>query len=284
MAVEPAVQSPARRRSWLKRISIAVVIVLALAILVPLAWALGDALLGSSARDVANVAYKDDDGNELAGYLARPEGAGPHPAILLLHEWWGLNHEITALADALAREGYVVFAPDAYRGRVGDSVPGALWLRLTTPDTQIHADLDSALAYLRALPEVAPARVASMGFCFGGQQSLQLSLRQPENLAATVMYYGAVVTAPELLRPLADDDQPVLGIFGETDNSIPVAEVEQFAAALDGLGIANEVTIYPGVGHAFVNDENYDQPGPAGAAWRQAVEFLGRQLQHDAGE
>jgi carboxymethylenebutenolidase len=280
MAVEPPTQPPARRRHiWLKRILIAVVIVLALVILAPLAWALGDALLGSSAGDVANVAYKDDAGNELAGYLARPEGAGPHPAVLLLHEWWGLNHEITALADALAREGYVVFAPDAYRGRVGDAVPGALWLRLTTPDTQIYADLDSALAYLRTLPEVDPARVASMGFCFGGQQSLQLSLRQPENLAATVMYYGEVVTAPEFLRPLADDNQPVLGIFGETDNSIPVAEVEQFAAALDSLGIAAEVTVYPGVGHAFVNDENYDQPGPAGAAWQQAVAFLGQHLQ-----
>ena len=158
-------------------------------------------------------------------------------------------------------------------------MPGALWLRLTTPDAQIHADLDSALAYLRTLPQVDPARVASMGFCFGGEQSLQLSLRQPENLAATVLYYGNVVTAPELLRPLADDGQPVLGIFGETDNSIPVAEVQQFRAAMDSLGIENEVTIYPGVGHAFVDDENYDQPGPAGEAWRQAVEFLAEHLQ-----
>ena len=277
--VQPPIEPRARSRTWLKRILLLVGILLALVILLPLAWAVGDAFFGSNAGDVANVEYTDAANNTLVGYLAQPEGDGPHPAVLLLHEWWGLNKEITVLADALAQEGYVVFAPDAYRGRVGDAVPGALWLRLTTPDAQIHADLDSALTYLRNLPEVDPTRIASMGFCFGGEQSLQLSLRQPENLAATVMYYGSVVTAPELLRPLADDGQPVLGIFGETDNSIPVAEVQQFAAAMDNLRIENEVTIYPGVGHAFVNDENYNQPGPAGEAWQQAVAFLAQQLQ-----
>ena len=101
--VQPPVQPPVRRRSWLKRTLLVVGIILALVILLPLAWAVGDAFFGSNAGAVANVEYADAAGNELVGYLARPDGEGPHPAVLLLHEWWGLNHEITALADALAR-------------------------------------------------------------------------------------------------------------------------------------------------------------------------------------
>ena len=81
---------------------------------------------------------------------------------------------------------------------------------------QVQADVDSALAYLRGVDSVDTTRVASMGFCFGGGHSLQLGLRQSENLALTIMYYGAMVTDPDLLRPLTDN-QPVLGIFAEDD-------------------------------------------------------------------
>jgi carboxymethylenebutenolidase len=112
-----------------------------------------------------------------------------------------------------------------------------------------------------------------MGFCFGGGHSLQLGMRQSENLALTIMYYGAVVTEPELLRPLTDN-QPVLGIFGEEDQSIAVDGVLEFEAALNSLAIPNEITIYEGVGHAFLNEDNYDQPGQAMDAWQQTLGFL----------
>ena len=223
--------------------------------------------------DFANVEYKDASGQELLGYLAVPEGQGPHPAILLIHEWWGLNEGMTVLADALAEEGYVVFAPDAYRGNVTAAFPRALWLRLTTPGEQVEADMDSALAYLRGLDNIDSEHVASMGFCFGGGHSLQLGLRQSENLALTIIYYGAVVTDPDLLAPLTDG-QPILGIFAEEDNTIFPEEVIEFEAALNSLDIENEITIYPDVGHAFVNEDNYNQPGPAGDAWTQTLMFL----------
>jgi carboxymethylenebutenolidase len=106
-----------------------------------------------------------------------------------------------------------------------------------------------------------------------------LGLRQSENLALTILYYGAVVTEPELLRPLTDG-QPVLGIFAEEDNTIFPEEVLEFEAALNSLDIENEITIYPGVGHAFLNEENFDQPGPAGDAWQQALAFLEENLVH----
>ncbi len=236
-----------------------------------------DVNFGQQTADFANTTYADAANRELLGYLAEPAAAGPHPGVLLLHEWWGLNEEITHIADALAAEGYVVFVPDAYRGKLATQVPGALYLRLSTPEEAIFSDIDAGLAYLRGLENVDAARVASWGFCFGGEQSLQLALRQPENLAAMVMYYGSVETEVERLRPLLQA-QPVLGIFGAEDAQIPVAEVEAFAAALDQLGVENTVTIYPGVGHAFLNAENYNEPGPPGEAWQQTLAFLAESL------
>ena len=264
-------------KTWLKRILLALLALLLLLIGLFAGAVIFDTLFGSDTADFANVEYEKKGGEKLYGYLARPEGDGPHPGILLIHEWWGMNEGITILADALAEEGYVVFAPDGYGGNVTSTLPRALWLRITTPTEQVEADIDSGLAYLRGLNGVDTERVASMGFCFGGGHSLQLGLRQSENLALTIMYYGAVVTNPDLLRPLTEA-QPVLGIFAEEDNTIFSDEVLEFEAALNSLEIENEITIYPGVGHAFVTEENYDQPGPAGDAWAQTIAFLEKNL------
>ncbi len=262
----------------MKRILLGLLWVLLVAVLILGGILIFDANFGEQTADFANTPYTASDGTELLGYLAEPAGAGPHPGVLLLHEWWGLNEEITVIADALAAEGYVVFVPDAYRGKLAAQVPGALYLRLSTPEEAIFSDIDAGLAYLRGLDNVDAARVASWGFCFGGEQSLQLALRQPENLAAMVMYYGAVETDAERLRPLLQA-QPVLGVFGAEDAQIPVAEVESFAATMDQLGVENTVTIYPGVGHAFLTAENYTEPGPPGEAWQQTLAFLAENVQ-----
>jgi carboxymethylenebutenolidase len=263
--------------TWLKRILLALLALLLLLVALFAGVVIFDSVFGSDTADFANVEYENMDGKQLYGYLATPQGAGPHPGVLLIHEWWGLNEGITLLADALAEEGYVVFAPDGYGGNVTAALPRALWLRITTPQEQVEADIDSGLTYLRGLDAVDTERVASMGFCFGGGHSLQLGLRQSENLALTIMYYGAVVTDPDLLRPLTEA-QPVLGIFAEEDNTIFPDEVLEFEAALNSLDIENEITVYPGVGHAFVTEENYDQPGPAGDAWQQTLTFLEKNL------
>jgi len=85
-----------------------------------------DVAFGQGTDEFTNRTYSGSDGQELIGYLAQPDGAGPHPAVLLIHEWCGLNEGMTILADVLAAEGYVVLAPDAYRGRVTDLLPRAL--------------------------------------------------------------------------------------------------------------------------------------------------------------
>ena len=266
--------------TWLRRIVLGLLALVVLLVLLLAGLILFDSIFGPKTTDVANTEYVGSGGNTLQGYLVQPDGPGPHPSILLIHEWWGLNEGMTILADALAREGYLVFAPDAYRGKVTGSIARALWLRLTTPETQVKADIDSGLAYLRGLEQADPERVASMGFCFGGGHSLQLGLRQSENLALTIIYYGAVVTEPDLLRPLTEA-QPVLGVFAAEDNTIFTEDVLEFEAALNSLNIENEITIYPGVGHGFVTEETYNQPGPASEAWQQAISFLERNLKAD---
>lgn len=258
---------------WVKRILIALFGIFLLIDVLVIGIIFFDSFFGSDTAEFTNVTYTDPDGHELIGYLAKPEGEGPFPGVLLIHEWWGLDEGMTILADALAAEGYVVLAPDAYRGNVTAQFPRALWLRLTTPEEQVFNDVDAALAHLMSLESVDTERLASMGFCFGGGHSLQLGMRQSENLPLTIMYYGTVVTDPDLLRPLTEG-QGVLGIFGEDDLSIPVDGVLEFEAALNSLNIPNEVTIYEGVGHAFLTEENYDQPGAAGEAWQQTLQFL----------
>jgi carboxymethylenebutenolidase len=260
---------------WLKRIGGGLLVLFILAVFLVGGIIIADAAFGAGVDDYANTAFPGPDGVTLQGYVATPPGDGPHPAVLMLHEWWGLNEEITVLADALAAEGYLVLVPDAYRGRVTNRVPRALYMRLTTPEEQIHADLDAALAHLRGLDEVDPARVASWGFCFGGEQSLQIGLRHPQDLAATVVFYGSPVTDPSRLEQLS---QPILGVFGEEDAQIPPAEARAFEEALAAAGVTHEVIVYPGVGHAFVNSENYDAAGPPAQAWQRTLAFLAEEV------
>ena len=263
---------------WFRRIVKGILVLVGVVIIVFAGIIAYDSIFGTDTVEYANTEYANSQGDTLYGYLAMPEeGQRPYPAVLLIHEWWGLNEGITILADALADEGYVVFAPDAYRGNVTALFPRALWLLTTTPNEQIFADVDSGLAYLRSLESVDSNRVASMGFCFGGGHSLQLGLRQSENLAVTILYYGALVTDPNLLRPLVEA-QPVLGIFAEEDQTIFPKDVLEFEAALNSLNIENEITIYKGVGHGFVQGTNYNQPGAAKDAWQQALAFLDRNL------
>ncbi len=258
---------------WLKRILLGVSAAVFALVAVFAGFIIYDSVTSDSSAEFANITFTDKAGNRLIGYLAEPDTPGLHPAILLIHEWWGLNEGMTILADALAEQGYVVLAADAYRGNVTDSIPRAIWLVTTTSEAQTTSDLDAGLAFLRDLESTDPSKVATMGFCFGGGHSLQLGLRQSENLAVTIMYYGAVVTDPELLRPLTDG-QPVLGIFAEEDQQIFPEDVLEFEAALNSLNVPNEITIYSGVGHGFLDEENYDQPGTPGDAWQQTLAFL----------
>ena len=201
------------------------------------------------------------------------------PAVIMIHENKGLNDNIKNMATLLANEGYLVLAVDLFKGEVTTNQTRASELSQSirdNPDAAI-TNLKSALKYLTTLPNVNPEKIASLGWCFGGQQSLQLALNSEDHpLAATVIYYGRLVTEPETLSKIK---WPVLGIFGDQDQSIPVTTVEKFEEALTQQGIINEIYIYKGVGHAFANPsgENY-APNETKGAWQKTLVFLNKYL------
>jgi carboxymethylenebutenolidase len=175
------------------------------------------------------------------GFVAMPKEDGRYPGVIMIHEWWGLNDNIKEMAKILAKEGYVVFAVDLY-GEVATTSERAGQLAgevRNDPDRAVER-MRNAVKYLREVHDAE--EVASLGWCFGGQQSLLLSLNEP--MDATVIYYGQLTDDKTQLENLKG---PVLGIFGADDTSIPVSSVENFTDSLDALGKTNSIHIYPGV-------------------------------------
>jgi carboxymethylenebutenolidase len=221
--------------------------------------------LGDLEVTTSDVAYFGD----VTGYLAQPSTSGDYPGVVMIHEWWGLNEHIKASARALASHGYRVLAVDIYEGEVATERADAQRLSGSVNQARAVENMEAAVAYLRSS---GSARIASYGWCFGGKQSLQLSLSEP--LDATVIYYGQLETDPSVLEQI---DGPVLGIFGSADSSIPVSSVIEFQEGLTAAGVENSVQIYDGVGHAFANPSGANfAPNETDDAWERTLDFLGR--------
>lgn len=268
-------------KTLLKRTLVFLLVLLVTIVLVVGGIILWDSLFPAQrATDFSNISFPGPDGVTLNGYLVAAEGQtaeNPGPAVLLVHEFFGLNAGIVEKADRLAEQGYTVLAADAYRGRSTRLVPRAIFLVISTPREQVQADLQAAFSHLSALPNVAEEQVGAVGFCFGGTQVMHLATSNRDQ-AATVIFYGSgPITDPQQLGVM-DENGPVLGIYGELDNSIPLAEVDGFREALESRDVEHEITVYPGVGHAFVTAENIDEPGPARQAWEQMLAFLQESL------
>lgn len=202
------------------------------------------------------------------------------PAVVMIHEWWGLNDNIKNMAETLAKEGYVVLAVDLYNGKVANTAESAqnLVSKVRENPSESINNLQHAVSYLASLENVNSSKIASLGWCFGGGQSLQLALNTEQEypLAATIIYYGNLVSDQESLSKIK---WPVLGIFGDQDQSISVQSVKQFEDALNANGITNEIYIYKGVGHAFANPsgDNF-APQETQDAWQKTVSFLNKYL------
>jgi carboxymethylenebutenolidase len=209
------------------------------------------------------------------GYFVRPEAvppAGGYPGIVMIHENRGLRPETKDAAETLAKEGYMVLAVDLLGG-VAEDQTGAKALTSKFDQKVGVANMRAATEYLR---KEGAVKVASLGWCFGGKQSVELSI-SGEKLDATVVYYGGnMATTTEKLNPIK---WPVLGIFGDKDQVIPVEMIKTFESSLNTLGISNEIYIYPGVGHAFANPSgaNY-APEETKDAWEKTLIFLNKNL------
>ena len=244
----------------------------ALCILLPLWMALasGPAKVGSST--VHYTSGKDTVNAE----IFIPEGKGPFPGIIVIHEWLGLEGWTKAQANELAGRGYVTLAVDLYRGKVASSPEMAHELMRGLPEDRAVRDLMAAAEYLKTRPEVNPKKLGSIGWCMGGGYSLEAALNIPD-LAACVICYGRLVTDSSSIVKI---HCPILGLFGQDDQGITPESVREFGAAVKKAGKDISVTIYPGAGHRFMNDTDKGSYRDSAAknAWSKIHAFFERTL------
>jgi carboxymethylenebutenolidase len=217
--------------------------------------ALGILAFGLASRAGApkteTVTYKSGD-DTVSGYLALPDGAGKHPAIIVIHEWWGLNDWVKEQAQKYAAQGYVALAVDLYRGKVATNQDEAHILMRGLPDDRGIRDLEAAFTFLSSRPDVNAGKIGSIGWCMGGSWSIKLAVDQPR-LAASVVNYGWLPSEPALVAKIK---APVQGNFGADDQGIPPKDVKTFEAAMKADGKIADIKIYDGAGHAFQNPNN----------------------------
>ncbi|MBW4027063.1 dienelactone hydrolase family protein [Acidipila rosea] len=186
------------------------------------------------------------------GLLYLPSGQGPHPAIVVIHEWWGLNDWVKQQAADLARQGYVSLAVDLYRGQVATDPEVAHELMRGLPQDRGVRDLLAATSYLAGRKDVAADRIGAVGWCMGGGFAVQLAVADPQ-LRAVAINYGSLPTDPASIEKI---HAAVLGNFGGLDRGITPADVNAFESALKKLNHPTNIKIYPDAGHAFENPNN----------------------------
>jgi carboxymethylenebutenolidase len=229
----------------------------------------------SFAVDGKSVSYKSGD-ETVQAILYTPTGTGPFPAIIVIHEYWGLNDWVKEQASKLADQGYEALAIDLYRGRVATTPDVAHELMRGVPEDRAKRDLHAAFEFLLSQPNVKKERIGAIGWCMGGGYSLDVALQEP-TLAADVINYGHLATDPDALKKI---NAPILGLFGGQDHGITPDDVHKFEASMRQLGKKIDVKIYDDAGHAFENPNNKDgyRPADAADAWKRTVSFLAENL------
>jgi len=227
------------------------------------------------AADDQRVSYKSGD-ETVQGVLYTPAGKGPFLALVVIHEWWGLNDWVKDEASKLSDQGYVTLAVDLYRGKVAKTPDEAHEIMRGVPEDRAKRDLHAAVKFLKAQSSVKKDRIGSIGWCMGGGYSLDVALQEPD-LAATVINYGHLATDPNALMKI---NAPILGLFGGQDQGITPSDVKKFEEEMKKTGKRIEVVIYPDAGHAFENPNNKSgyRAADAADAWKRTVNFLSSAL------
>ena len=264
----PLVIAPADRRAF----------VLGLASL-PLAAVLSDPALAQIATAVATetVRIKTPSGQEIEASVARPAAGETEkpPAILLIHEWWGLNNQIKSVAVELANMGYLAIAVNLF-GKPAVEDPAAAKALVASVDPAAATEALTTWVKWAKEPGRSTGKVGVMGWCFGGGWALNTALATPVD--ATVIYYGNVAKTADQLKPLQGQ---VLGQFASQDKSITKDMVDGFVAAMKEAGKQDQLTVYwYDADHAFANPTGarYDALD-ADLAWQRTSDFLAQNLQ-----
>ena len=210
------------------------------------------------------------NGDTAGGYLA-----GSGPGVIVLQEWWGLVPQIKGVCDRLADAGFCALAPDLYHGDIAahDEMDKAGHLMTSLPADRAARDMSAAIDEL--LGHCDGDSVGVIGFCMGGMLTFLVAAQEGDRVAAAVPFYGAPLgdDAPDLSGLTA----PVQGHFAEHDDFFPPEACTALGERLRSSGGDVTITVYPGTGHAFTNEENplgtYD-PDASATAMGAAIEFL----------
>jgi carboxymethylenebutenolidase len=229
----------------------------------------------SFATESKTVSYKSGD-ETVQGTLYTPSGKGPFPALIVVHEWWGLNDWVKEQGSKLADQGYAALAIDLYRGKVATTPDEAHQIMRGVPEDRAKRDLHAAFEYLASQSNVKKDRIGAIGWCMGGGYALDVALQEP-SLAATVINYGHLATDPDALKKI---NAPILGLFGAQDKGITPEDVQKFEQTMKQLGKKIEVKEYEDAGHAFENPNNKQGYREADAqdAWKRTTDFLASTL------
>ena len=239
----------------------------------------------SAAASPAGTGPETAGSRNLLGYLAEPDGTGPFPAVLMIHEAFGLNEISRRQADRLARAGYLTLAVDLFSDGGTRRCLVATMRSLASGTGKAFADLSVAQAWLEQSGRTT-GRIGVIGFCMGGGFALLIA---KDGFDAAAVNYGRLPKNPnEALLGAC----PVLGNFGKADRTLPGAAA-RLHAALDELGVENDIREFEGVGHAFMNDAEVGprllrplfrvmgvKPDPAAAeeAWQRIEDHFARYL------
>ncbi|MEE9198402.1 MAG: dienelactone hydrolase family protein [Dehalococcoidia bacterium] len=238
---------------------------------------------------VTSTVHFQSDGEEVACYLARPASGGPHPGIIVIQEWWGVNDHIKDVTNRVASEGYVGLAVDlyTYAGHkiTGDADEASRLAEELRYDTAMRY-LVGGVEYLKNADFARGGSIGVLGFCMGGSYSLLMACRN-RDIRVAVAFYGQVIneqpTEENPVNPIElvpEMSCPLLYIHAGADEWIPLDHANRLRGAMKQAGKEGEVRSYPGAPHAFFNDTQPDiyRPEEAKDAWRRTLAFLERGL------
>ena len=240
--------------------------------------ALAAPALAPSAHAAGMITFTQES-TQVRAYLSLPKGEGTHAAVIVIHEWWGLNDWVKERADSLAAQGYIALAVDLYRGKVTADQAMAHQYMSGLDEEDALRMLRAATDFLRGRSDVRAHAIGVVGWCMGGKYAIRLAAEDP-GIKACVMYYGAPITNENAIRGI---QAAVLGNFGGDDQGPSPDQVQAFEKALRKAGKKVDFKIYPGAPHAFANVNNpwggYREAA-AKDAWKRTLAFLLAELRH----
>lgn len=224
----------------------------------------------------SEMAEIGSNGGTLQAFVARPEGDGPYPGVIVVQEWWGLNDNIKDIAQRFAGEGFVALAPDLYHGRVTPEPDEAMKLMMALDMNRASREVTKGADYLAAQPYTAGRGIGATGFCMGGGLALTLACDSP-HVKAVAPFYGG---NPNPVDKVQNISGPVLAIYAENDNWITPAVREELSGALERHGKRFEIRVYPGTHHGFFNDTQADVHDAAASAdaWQRVLALFRENL------